>query len=241
MKNLLTLFSVIILGSSFAFSETTRNDGATGDTNRTSQGLDLGRYHFAASCQNFVTPQGRPGPWGEHMLNAFRRVGEDCFYNQADFSRLCPNFQSFSRERKTEFLLFAFASLSMFESSCNRRQQTMGVNDTADGLFQLEYSQSQRRAAGRDSVFCSTRAPVNSQDLTFQAECTASIFRDGYCSRNNSVGEGSWYWQPLNRITRCSSRAIRNFPGCGNEDGVVCCWKRINGRVVKRTDCSLRD
>jgi hypothetical protein len=209
------LFLASVLLSLHLMAETTQQGGGVPAT-ATSVSLDPARFGMATSCRRLIQSDGSLGDWGQEMVRAINRVGSGCFYNQANFSSVCPNYSRFNQERKTQFLAFLFASIAHYESSCRLNARAQGTNDIADGLFQLEHSFSQRRRAGRHPQFCATGGPTNTQALRFQMECGMSIFHAGYCARNGVVGETSWYWQKLNRPTRQITRMARRFPYCGN-------------------------
>lgn len=176
----------------------------------------LTRVGASQACNNFINSQGELGSYGTALINAIERVDSNCFYSTARFSQvLCPNFNSFGQTTKNRFLAYLFGAMAYYESSCNPRAQAQGTNDIADGLFQLEYSARARRRAGRDQVFCATDRGVNTQDITFQMECSAAIFVDGYCERDGVPGDTNWYWQKLNSPNGRISRMARTFPGCG--------------------------
>ena len=149
-------------------------------------------------------------------MDAIQRVGQRCFFEEVDFSQICPNFKEFEIDRKMQFYAFLFGVLAYDESSCLADAVGKGVNDRADGLFQLEYSRDQREDAGRDPVFCATNRGVNSQSIPFQMECAASIFRDGYCRRKLTPGKDFWYWHRLNGSSKNYpvTRVGRKFPFC---------------------------
>lgn len=215
VRMILTQILSMLLGTmvSMGFAETTDGERETAVA-----GANYALTHVGASarCDNFINSRGELGTYGTALIEAIERVNPDCFYSTARFSRvLCPNFNSFGQTTKRRFIAFLFGSIAHYESSCNPRAQAQGVNDTADGLFQLEYSRNQRRNAGRDRVFCATDRGVNTQDITFQMECSASIFVDGYCERNSAVpGDTNWYWQKLNSPSGRITRMAQRFPGC---------------------------
>jgi hypothetical protein len=170
-----------------------------------------------ATCDNFINRNGELGAWGQRLIRATKDVNQNCFYERIDFSGVCPNYSRFSQARKEQYIAFLFASIAAFESSCRPNAQVRGTNDTADGLFQLEYSQRWRANAGRNARFCATNRGVNTQDINFQMECAASIFSDHYCRSGRVVGARTGgYWQKLNRSNGLITRLARRFPHCGN-------------------------
>lgn len=175
------------------------------------------------SCERFIKPDGSFGEYGERMVEAMRSVGADCFLEKTDFSYLCPKFDTFRPERKYQFLVFMFASLAAFESSCNpsarARFEPGRNNDIPDGLFQLEYSGAQRRAAGRSPEFCAPGQPIDTQGIDFQMECTASIFAKSYCGTGHAPGDTrNGYWEKLKRPKgggeREVTQLVKRFPYC---------------------------
>ncbi len=203
---------LIFLVSQSAFGETTTS-GAGQAPVPAGVSINPSSYGMARACNNFVNNNGL-GTYGRQLQSALGRVGTSCFFSGGiNFTNLCPNYNSFNNGRKMQFIAFLFASMAFYESSCNPRAQAQGTNDIADGLLQLEYSQSQRRDAGRNAVHCATNRGVNTQDIGFQMECGASIFKDGYCGTGRIPGSHSWYWQKLNG-NRSITRMARRFPFC---------------------------
>ena len=71
------------------------------------------RRNTSPDCHNFIDHRGRLGEYGNMLIegiNASPQVAE-CFYNQANFSRICPQYVNFNRERKNQFIAFLFASM----------------------------------------------------------------------------------------------------------------------------------
>lgn len=173
----------------------------------------------SANCDSFIDSNGEFGAYGTRLIQAIRDVNRDCFYEKIDFSYLCPKYSTFNDQRKSQFLAFLFASMATFESSCYpTAQNSAGTNDVADGLFQLEYSQSARRAAGRHPTYCATQRSVDSQSLDFQMECSVSIFATTHCGTGRVPGKYSGdYWQKL-RPGKSGDREItrlaKMFPHC---------------------------
>ncbi len=176
----------------------------------------------SADCDLFIDNNGNFGTYGEELIRTTRNADfKACFYEKIDFSYLCPNYSSFREEKKSQFLAFMFASMATYESACRKSSSAQGVNGRADGLFMLEYSQSQRRAAGRDPKYCATNESVDTQGVTFQMQCAVSIFSKSHCGTGTKPGKNSSdYWQKLRPGSNGSDRAItamaKKFPGCGN-------------------------
>ena len=217
------LFTTLFLFSLASYAEETNPSPGPLRITITQPTLAVSAYvdykGFTTRCDSFINSQGQLGRWGQALQAAIQRVGQDCFFNQADYSALCPNFSRFNNERKMQFLAFMFGTMAYDESSCTESgplAEGQGPNGRADGLFQLEYSWELRQGSARDAQFCRTGGPTDTQDLTFQMECTASIFRDGFCRRNNRVGVDFWYWEELIGVNRHISRYARQFPYCGN-------------------------
>ncbi len=207
-----SIILLVFLVSPSSFGETTTSGGGQAPV-PAGVSINPSSYGMARACNNFVSNDGL-GNWGGHLQSAIGRVGASCFLNGGiDFTNLCPRYNSFNNARKMQYIAFLFASIAHYESSCRQSAQAQGVNDTADGLLQLEYSQRQRRAAGRNPVHCATNRGVNTQGIGFQMECGASIFKDGYCGTGRVPGRSSWYWQKLNG-NRSITRMARRFPFC---------------------------
>lgn len=171
---------------------------------------------LAPACEMFMDSIGQVGPVGKLIVDSIARIDRECFYQIMDVSSVCPRFPELSPSQQSRFWVWVFASIAQVESSCRLRVDAQGINGTADGLFQLEYSYALRRAAGRDPELCRTRGPTDSADPTFQVECAISIFRDHHCrgDRVRSLTYRGGYWQKLNGPNRAIARLIRHFPGC---------------------------
>lgn len=176
-------------------------------------------YGTARACGNFIGSDGALGPWGVELQAAIRRAGQDCFFNGVDFSNLCPSFSSFSETRKMQFIAFLFAIMAFYESSCIPTEYAEGKNDRADGLLGLEYTFTQRQDARRDPVLCVTDRETDTQNIRFQMECSAAIFRDGYCQTGEVPGVDHNYWQKLNGERKITTTA-REFPYCNESTAV---------------------
>jgi hypothetical protein len=171
---------------------------------------------LAGACNKFMFSDGSFGPWGVALISAFERVGTDCIYH-SDWSEICPGYTNFSEAKKRQLMVFAFAAVADKESTCNPKAQAQGKTDLAVGLFQLENSRRQRRAADRHDL-CSPNAAVKDpKAITFQMQCAAGTFYDYHCVRSDDryirVGRGG-YWQKWRRPNRTISLDIRKFPGC---------------------------
>lgn len=193
-----------------AATETTTTDYSVPQTN---SNIRPSAYGMATACNKFINSDGTLGEWGRALIDGIERVGTDCFYEDANFSVLCPKYKDFTPGRKKQFLAFLFASMAHYESSCRPNVSARGVNDLAVGLFQLENSWRQRRNAGRSVDHCSSNRPVNAYTIEFQMRCGASIFYDGYCRRNKTPGVNSWYWHKLNG-NRGITIMAKKFPYC---------------------------
>lgn len=169
---------------------------------------------YSPKCKNFIDENGELGPWGVRLLNAFEEVDPICFFDRIDVSNVCPNFKNFSRDRKGRWWNWLVLNKAQDEASCRVEAQAAGVNGTADGLMQLEYSYALRKASGRNPRYCRTEGPSDTQDLTFQFECTASIIKDEYCDKNRPLVNPRGYWQNLNRANRWIAQRAAEFPGC---------------------------
>lgn len=180
-------------------------------------GAILQQREFSRGCSNmFIKPNGDLGRGGKAVLDAVRAHGGRCFYDGGiDVSSLCPRFGTFTREEKEVFWVFVFASIAHHESSCIETRQARGVNGLADGLFQMEYGRTHRANAGRNPNLCKTRTGVNTQDLTFQAECSVSILKDTNCKYGKSLDWNQGYWHLLRRKTSFGiGKKILKFKGC---------------------------
>jgi hypothetical protein len=194
-------------------------------------------YGAARACDQFINRDGDLGPWGQALQDAIQRVGQDCFFNEARMQHICPQFSSFPIDRKMQFYAFLFGSIAFYESSCDEtKKNRAGENGVASGLFQLEESPALRAASGRSRTFCAPGREVNVQSLSFQLECTLSIFKAGYCDdrvarwvglgNRNSLLTGQpvrdfedddWYWEVLNGPEHRGTQMVQNFPGCAAE------------------------
>lgn len=174
------------------------------------------------ACDFFIDNDGNLGTYGDELIRAIREISRDCFYEKIDFSYLCPNYSKFDDQKKTQYLAFLFASMATYESACDKTSQNQkGTNGIADGLFMLEYSQKQRKAAARDPKYCATNEGVDTQGITFQMQCSVSIFSKSHCGTGTQPGKNSSdYWQKLRPNSDGTDRAITNmakkFPDCGN-------------------------
>ncbi len=178
--------------------QVTANDG---------RGFRLPRA-FDVRCSTFISSEGL-GTWGQKMVSAAQRVAPRCFYESHVFDSLCPGYLRMNQEQKNSFIALVFAGIAQTESNCNPRARARGSNDIADGMFQLEYSASFRRRAGRNQRWCRTGTPTNTQAVEFQSECAVSTIEDTICSNGRSLNSSGGYWQKL-RGDRTISRNIRN-------------------------------
>lgn len=151
---------------------------------------------FNPRCGNFINKKGI-GEWGKHMISAAHRVAPNCFYGRNLYGSLCPNYLDLPQEKKEAMTALAFAAMGQVESTCNPKASAKGTNDIADGIFQLEYSASQRDDAGRDEKWCRTNQTVDTQSWEFQSECAASIVKDRICKFGAYFFGPRSYWQEL--------------------------------------------
>ncbi len=177
----------------FLFSQA--QDIAAVTTNDAQKGYHLGDA-FHARCNNFINENGL-GEWGQYMVAAAKKVAKNCFYNRGVFDNICPGYRRLPEAKKNAFIAVLFASIAQVESTCRPWAQAQGSNDLADGLFQLEYSRSQRQESGRNREWCKTDRPVDTQSLTFQSECAVSIVEDTVCAWNSFITHSDGYWQKL--------------------------------------------
>ncbi len=211
-------FKILIIFLSFhSDAETTKNVSVSPSAYNELRDLDVVDYGLFPACRGFLKTDGSPGPWGKELVAAMQRVGTQCFYEKADFSLLCPNFKKFSIKKKQQFYLFTFAAIAWEESDCLPKARAQGTNDIADGLFQLEYSQSARAEADRHFLCKPKESVANTQDIKYQMQCAAGIFSDYHCDKSDErwtrVGNGG-YWQKLRKTNRIISKAVAKFPGC---------------------------
>lgn len=176
---------------------------------------------FEKQCSNLISRDGELGPWGKALLKEIDTVdrtyrlqnnGRSCFYNDIDVKAICPGFTKFSTMKKQQFWAYAISSIARVESECNSSARTQGVNGVADGLLQLEGTLQHR--SWRDSRFCATNGPTNTQNLHFQFQCGASIIVDSHCrGTRRPLNSGESYWQKL-RYDREILQRIAIFPNC---------------------------
>lgn len=164
---------------------------------------------FPYACRAFIDKQGNLGIWGEHVVSAASRIAPNCFYHRNLFGSLCPNYLKLSVPQKNTLIAMAFAAIATAESSCEETAQTQGVNDIADGMFMLEYSKSQRQAAGRNKDWCRTNESVDTQDIQFQSECAVSIIEDTVCSWKSYIFDAGGYWEKLRSKGRSITQTIQ--------------------------------
>lgn len=170
---------------------------------------------FNRMCKTFINSNGDLGRAGNEVVRAVNNYASSCMNTKLDVSNVCPNFKKFTQGEKDLFWVYVFASIAQHESSCDAGESARGVNDKADGLFQMEYSFSQRRDAGRDRNLCKTRGPHDSQDIRFQTECSVSIIRDINCKYGKPLDWKKGYWHLLrNNSSFGIGKKIRKFPGC---------------------------
>lgn len=168
---------------------------------------------IARACTNFIDENGELGPWGKKAVEAFHKVDKDCFENGLDPSKICPNFKNFDPKTKEYFRVYSLLSMAHHESSCNVNAINPNAsNGTGYGLMQME-SLHYRKAGGRDSRFC-PHHKINEKDVTFQMECTASIFADRYCKEGLNLSSPKGYWAGLLGPKNLISMKIKKFPGC---------------------------
>lgn len=186
------------------------------------------RQKTSPKCSQFIDASGQIGEWGRGLLEAIDLVDQDfkqenggksCFYDVMTAPKVCPKFKKFPPQKKMAFWTYTFASIAQIEASCNPSAQAKGTYGIADGLFQLEYDTRLRRRSERDPDFCSTRRPVDTQGLTFQFQCAASIFKDFYCKASppRSLSDTQGYWEELRYKPKNRKRIIsmiKQFPGC---------------------------
>ncbi|MES2769210.1 MAG: hypothetical protein V4596_08695 [Bdellovibrionota bacterium] len=188
---------------------------------------------FNAMCSAFIQKNGELGPLGKKFIQAMKKVGWQYFDGgplSIDYSSVCPNYKNFSNAKKEYLQAWFGASMAQEESSCNPNESAKGANDIADGLFQMEFSAQQRKAAGRNPKFC-PHTGIDSKDITFQMECTASILKDINAKQNRGLTYRSGYWDKLrgtnvwtwtrkktgkkHTVVPEISWHIMDFPGCG--------------------------
>ncbi len=180
-----------------------------------SKGYALGSG-FNAKCSNFINRDGL-GPWGRTMISAVDRVAPECFYDSNVFRDLCPNFnpkqgsgiRALNKSQKQAFIALVFATMGQYEATCSPMARAQGVNDIADGMFQLEHSARQRRKAGRNTQWCHTRGKTDKRGWKFQSECSVSIIEDTICKKGRKITSGSGYWEKL-RGNRAITKKIRS-------------------------------
>lgn len=179
-------------------------------------GAIIGQKPFNRRCnQLFINKEGKLGEAGREIIDAVQKHASKCLYNDLNVSSICPNYRSFNNTQKDAFWVYAFASVAQFESSCNPAVDAQGTNDVADGLFQMEYSFRQRKAAGRSRELCKTAGPHPSQDIKFQAQCSISILRDTNCKFGWPLDGRKGYWHLLRSNSSFKiGNTMKKFPGC---------------------------
>jgi hypothetical protein len=182
--------------------------------------------NFDRACHNFITSDGKLGPWGLLGIKALgdvdrgyiKNTGRSCFYDDLIMNDLCPAFKKFTKSEKNLYWGHVLASIAMDESTCNpNAQNRKGTNGIADGLFQLEYSKTLRYH--RDPDFCKAKEAYPTTKFDFQMECTASIIRDIHCERDRRLTYELGYWHKLRQPPREKKdrdivALIKEFPLC---------------------------
>jgi len=144
----------------------------------------FGKYELNEMCYRYVRADGSVNTdldpnhpndanvgMGGAFIKAFERIGTDCFYNQADYSKICPNFKDkkngveFSREKKQQFLAALFGTLAQYESSCQQSASADCLNGVGVGFFMIEATQEQRFRSNRDPEYCMAKDPNTTKSV----------------------------------------------------------------------------
>lgn len=173
--------------------------------------IQVEKQKIANACTNFLDKDGELGPWGNKAIKAFNKVDWECFKSGMDTSGVCPKYKTFNERKKEYFWVWTLASMAHVESSCKVNAiNPKAANETGYGLMQMENAKYRKT---RDKRYC-PHYKINEQDVTFQMECTASIFSDMYCKRGLSLTSSQGYWAGLLSPKRKIAQQIKKFPGC---------------------------
>ena len=179
---------------------------------------------FSPKCKNFIKDDGSIGPWGKEWLKAMADVdqkkGRSCFDGEIKFDQRCEGFENFTKEQKEHVWIWLWASIAQAESSCKTDAQTEGIwnerynrYNIADGLVQLEYWTETRNGNKRDKDFCPDN--WNSQEVSFQANCSSSIMAKKQCG--GYVKDKKSYWQKMRLDGGEIWDLLKKHPLCGGE------------------------
>ncbi len=187
--------------------------------------------HFNPACRNFIASDGSIGPWGREFVQAMREVeathGESIFFGSGSdmikFGARCRSteyFNSLTESQQEHIWVWTWAAIAQAESSCNPSAQAQGIWNSrygrynrADGLMQLEYATQTRNANGRDTRFCPNN--TDSQAISFQARCSASIMARAHSGRFlYTEGRSTTYWDKLRRGNGRIFNLLKRHPLC---------------------------
>ncbi|MCC6137614.1 MAG: hypothetical protein IT287_03215 [Bdellovibrionaceae bacterium] len=206
---------LFLLVSFMSFAElTTPQDSPTTEPQESSK--FFAKYPLAAKCKDFINEDGNLGPWGKELIAAIERVGTDCFYESDVFNDTCPNFKSFSKEKKQQFLAYFWASISHTDPEYMSKTKDMRCSTQAvhqypggetRGLMFLEGHQNIRRMRGPHCKG-SKEEVVN---VGFQMRCSASMFSQMHCNGKKTAFKRS-YWVSLRKGG--AQDTAKKFPGC---------------------------
>jgi hypothetical protein len=183
-------------------------------------------YDLDKECRGFIDPNGNLGSWGQKLSNATQAINKDCFYNSNLFESICPKYQSFSFEKKQQFLSYFWASISQIAGSKypatlnegdNKEFVTGACNTLANvkirksksdlvGLMLLPTNNTPKKP-GKHCIY-----EKDPYDIHFQMYCSVSIFANDHCNSKNNHRFDFSHWESI-RSGEAQKKA-RSFPGC---------------------------
>jgi len=123
-------------------------------TKSAAAGLIMASQGFANSCQEYIRMDGQFGSIGKAILksigehNVPHLFADDIGDLKPAPKRICPNYENFTPDEKSDFIVYYATVIGMAESSCVSRQKAKGPNGTLVGQWQLHLGKTHLYAGG---------------------------------------------------------------------------------------------
>ncbi|MCB0379539.1 MAG: hypothetical protein KDD33_13690, partial [Bdellovibrionales bacterium] len=74
-------------------------------------------FDYSELSDRFMTKNGEFGSYGRLVIQAMQRVGQKCFHETIDFSKICPGYKGMTVQKKDQFMVFLFASIALHDAN----------------------------------------------------------------------------------------------------------------------------
>ena len=170
-------------------------------------GAALAPTDWNGQCENFISANGKLGPWGEVINRELNDSQNGGLLENGivDAANVCPSWDGMSKAEKKEFWVFLIGAMAFNESSCNpSAKNSRATHGVGVGLLQLNSASD-----------CPGLTQADYRDPIENLKCGVFWLRQDFSNNRAFFGMNTHFQQ--NRVLGGSKtqEMLRGFNRCG--------------------------